>query len=114
LDPAVPLFDLVMLGLGTDGHAASLFPAQQTLTVMDRWVVPVPKSGLEPFVPRISLTFPALASSRAVLFQIAGPAKKEIATRALRDSDLPAHHVRSQGETIWMFDPEALPGAEPN
>jgi len=114
LDSARPLFDLVMLGLGTDGHAASLFPGQQTLTVTDKWVVPVPKSGLEPFVPRISLTLPALASSREVLFQISGGAKKAIAARAMREPALPAHHVRSQGETIWMFDPAALPDAELN
>lgn len=104
-----PLFDLVLLGLGGDGHVASLFPGTASLDVENRWVVPVPEAKLEPFVPRISLTFPALASSREILFQISGASKKSIATQVLNGSDLPASRVHSQGETVWMFEPQSVP-----
>ena len=59
--PAPPKFDLVLLGIGPDGHTASLFPDQPTLSERSRLVVGVPEAGLEPFVPRVTLTFPALA-----------------------------------------------------
>lgn len=110
LDPQCPLFDLVLLGLGSDGHVASLFPGQTAVDKTKRWVVPIAEAGLEPFVPRISLTLPALTSCRELLFQVAGAGKKKIAARALCESSLPAHRARSQGgSTIWMFDREAMP-----
>ncbi len=58
-------FDLVLLGIGPDGHTASLFPDQATLSERSRLVVGVPEAGLEPFVPRVSLTLPALAPAQA-------------------------------------------------
>src|SRR5580692_3045768 len=61
LDPARPLFDLVLMGVGPDGHTASLFPGSPQLEEKQRWVVGVAKAGMEPLVPRVSLTLPALA-----------------------------------------------------
>jgi 6-phosphogluconolactonase len=70
-------FDLVLLGIGPDGHCASLFPGQPTLSVTDRSVVGVPEAGLEPFVPRISMTFPTLASTGHIVFLASGESKAD-------------------------------------
>jgi 6-phosphogluconolactonase len=70
-----PEFDLMLLGLGPDGHLASLFPGQDTLSERSRLAVGVPEAGLEPFVPRVSMTLPMLASSKRVLFLVSGASK---------------------------------------
>lgn len=109
LDPARPLFDLVLMGAGPDGHTASLFPGYPEIEETKRWVVGVPKANVAPFVPRVSLTLPALASCREMLFEIAGHDKQPILTRLLNGETLPAVRARSNGETVWMVDQAALP-----
>lgn len=109
LDPAHPLFDLVLMGVGPDGHTASLFPGDAALAESERWVVGVPKANIEPLVPRVTLTLLALGSCREMLFQIAGPGKRAILTRLLANENLPANRARSTGETIWLADRAALP-----
>jgi len=109
LDPARPLFDLVLLGVGPDGHTASLFPGDAALMESARWAVGVPRANVEPFVPRVTLTLPALASCDEMLFLIAGSAKRAILTRLLANENLPANRARSAGETIWLADRAALP-----
>jgi 6-phosphogluconolactonase len=109
LNPARPLFDLVLMGVGPDGHVASLFPDDPAIEETERWVVGVPKAQVEPLVPRVTLTLPALASCREMLFEVAGAEKQGILTRVLAGENLPANRVCSLGETIWLVDKAALP-----
>jgi 6-phosphogluconolactonase len=108
LDPARPLFDLVLMGVGPDGHTASLFPDDPALQETRRWVVGVPKAHVEPFVPRVTLTLPALASCREMLFEVAGSEKRAILTHLQADENLPANRARSAGETVWLVDRAAF------
>ena len=109
LKSARPLFDLVLMGVGPEGHTASLFPDDPALQESDRWVVGVPKAHVEPFVPRVTLTLPALGSCREMLFAVSGSDKRAILTRVLAGENLPANRARSTGDTIWLVDKAALP-----
>lgn len=109
LDATRPLFDLVLMGAGPDGHTASLFPGYPEVEETARWVVGVPKANVAPFVPRVSLTLPALASCREMLFEISGHDKQAVLTRLFNGETLPALRARSQGETVWLVDRAALP-----
>jgi 6-phosphogluconolactonase len=102
LDPARPLFDITLLGLGTDGHTASLLPGEPALNERRRWVVAVSHGRPE---VRITMTFPVIESSRRVAFLVAGREKAPI-FRTIRagDSDLPAAQVRPVGELFWFVD----------
>jgi 6-phosphogluconolactonase len=103
-DPSRPLFDVTLLGLGADGHVASLFPGSRALAERERWVVAVNEGTTE---PRISLTYPPLESSRHVLFLVAGAEKQHILQRVRRGDDLPATRLRPVGTLLWLADEAA-------
>ncbi len=102
LEAGRPLFDLTLLGLGEDGHIASLFPGSPALAETEKWVVPVIGAG---DLDRITLTYPALASSAAVAFLVVGARKRETLAR-VRASDvaLPAARLRPAGAFYWFAD----------
>jgi 6-phosphogluconolactonase len=104
-------FDLLMLGVGPDGHIASLFPGFPQLGVDDAIAVGVTGSPKPP-PERVSLTFPALNRSDEVWFVVNGTEKAEVVGRALSAEpppvqELPATGVRGQVQTIWFLDREA-------
>jgi 6-phosphogluconolactonase/glucosamine-6-phosphate isomerase/deaminase len=75
----------------------------------NRWVIEVPKANVEPFVPRVTLTLPALGSCREMLFEASGAGKRAVLSRVFAGENLPANRARSTGETIWLVDTAALP-----
>jgi 6-phosphogluconolactonase len=111
-----PPFDLVLLGIGSDGHMASLFPGQDTLAERTRLVVGVPEAGLEPFVARVSLTFTALAAARRIVFLAEGPGKADAIARAFGPGARPDPAVPSSllapvaGSVTLLLDAAAAAG----
>jgi 6-phosphogluconolactonase len=102
--------ELVLLGIGPDGHVASLFPHAPTLAERERRVVPA-EARLEPFVDRVTMTIPVLESAPLLVFLVAGAEKAEAVARAFagpRDEGTPASLVRSKtGLTVAILDREA-------
>ncbi len=102
--------DLVLLGLGPDAHTASLFPGKPAVEEAERWVAPVPEAGMEPQVPRVSLTLPVLNTAREVVFLVAGADKAEALQRAFGeepDAASPAAHVRPRTGRLLVLCDEA-------
>lgn len=109
--PDKALFDLVLLGVGDNGHTASLMPGSAVLEERARWVAPV-----RPGSPqlRLTLTYPALASAQAVSFVASGPAKQCIVQKIRQgDPSLPAARVRSDGELYWFLDRPCAGNTQP-
>ncbi|MGC9270066.1 6-phosphogluconolactonase [Acidiphilium sp.] len=107
LDPARPLFDLCFLGMGDDGHTASLLPGQSgILEERSRWVVPVTEGRPE---PRVTLTVPLLESARLLVFIVTGAGKRAMLDRILSgaETDVPAARLRPHGRLLWLVDAAA-------
>jgi 6-phosphogluconolactonase len=102
--------DLVLLGMGPDGHAASLFPDQPTLAERERRAIPA-EAKLEPLVDRVTLTVPFLCSAPAIVFVVIGEEKADAVERAFGrppDPSAPASLIRSaSGRTLVVADPAA-------
>lgn len=101
-----PLFDVVLLGLGENGHTASLFPGTPSLEDTLHWVVPcIPHDAPH---TRLTLTYPAIASSREIAFLLAGAGKREVFGRVKAgDRTQPASRITSIGRVNWFLDAAA-------
>ncbi len=113
-----PQFDLILLGMGDDGHTASLFPGMPALAEAAAWVVPTDVPAyVRPNVPRVTLTFPVLNAAREALFLVTGGAKAGPLRRVLVEpphdaarahDGLPAARVRpAAGALTWLLDEAA-------
>jgi len=85
-----PRLDMVLLGLGPDGHCASMFPGKPAVRERERWAVGVLEPGLEPHVPRITMTMPVLNAAREVVFLVSGEEKADAVVAAFRGGGDPA------------------------
>ena len=107
----VPTFDLIALGLGPDGHTASLFPGSAALNDRTRWVA---ANYVEKFKSwRITFTYQVLNSASEDLFLVAGSEKAEAVGQIFKGADLPAAKVRPAGKLLWYLDPAAAAGLAP-
>jgi 6-phosphogluconolactonase len=101
----VPKFDLIILGLGPDGHTASLFPGSAALNDRTRWVA---ANYVEKFKSwRITFTYQVLNGAAEDLFLVSGAEKAEVAGQALKGVDLPSAKVRPAGKLLWYVDAPA-------
>jgi 6-phosphogluconolactonase len=104
----LPMFDLVHLGLGPDGHCASLFPGSAALDVVDPAVLVVANKDPQAVNPhdRITLTYPGIARARLVVFTVSGTSKREAFAAIVAGVDLPAARVTAD-QVVWLVDEDA-------
>jgi len=102
---SVPRFDLIFLGMGADGHTASLFPGNSTLSEKEKLVVAT--RGGDPDAERISMTLPLINRARHVVFLVSGIEKSAVLQSVLTDHDIrfPAQAIKpSNGKLTWLMD----------
>lgn len=103
----VPSFDLLLLGVGPDGHTASLFPGHKLLDVTDRLIASISDSPKPP-PQRITMTFPLINNARFSIFAVPGKAKAEIIKKIFADQeDLPAGRVKALEKVYWLLDQDS-------
>lgn len=108
-DGEVPAFDLILLGVGPDGHCASLFPGHPGTRITDTSVIAVHDSPKPP-PTRLSLTFPALDAAREIWFVASGGSKADAVHKALTTQDrvaVPSSGPRGRAHTLWLIDQDA-------
>ena len=107
---SIPVFDIILLGMGDDGHTASLFPHTAALSVRDRLVTLGDKDGQ----PRLTLTFPIINQARSVIFLISGASKQTALAAVFAPTGdamaYPSRGVRPLGELLWLLDAAAGDG----
>jgi 6-phosphogluconolactonase len=105
-DATAPTFDVAVMGVGADGHTASLFPGDAALAERRRWAAPALAPPNTPVRERVTLTLPVLDRTRVVLFLCAGAEKREVVARILSGAapELPAAQVRGIERTLWLLD----------
>ncbi|MBT8406614.1 MAG: 6-phosphogluconolactonase [Deltaproteobacteria bacterium] len=106
-EPYFPSFDVVLLGLGEDGHTASLFPCDAALEEKTKWAVAVDGSTAAPSIPRVSLTLPVLNEARHVVFLASGASKRKVFREILNNPEktgYPAARVEPSGRLLWFID----------
>ena len=103
------LFAATLLGLGNDGHTASLFPCNPVLAERKRWAAEVSDPSVPE--PRVTLTIPTLESSGEIAFLVTGPEKNAIVARLAQDEELPAARIHPAGRLRWFLDRAAASAA---
>ena len=102
-----PTFDLILLGMGNDGHTASLFPHTDALSVRDRWVTVGNHHG----DPRLTLTVPTIDRASCVIFLVAGEDKRPPLAKVFApqedEAEYPARLIQPEGELLWLLDRSA-------
>ncbi len=108
-EEGIPTFDVILLGLGDDGHIASLFPDTPILSQTQKWVDAVYVEKLQTW--RISLTFPVINQAKNIFLIVAGEGKAEIVSNVLgsstKEAKYPVQRLQPKGQVLWFLDSEA-------
>ena len=111
IDGSFPVFDMILLGMGADGHTASLFPRSPALKEKQRWFVLAPAPSILPEVQRITMTLPVINNARNVVFLVSGKNKKNTLSAVMEKKDgdrYPAARVQPQGNLYWFLDDSSV------
>ncbi|XP_031634293.1 6-phosphogluconolactonase [Contarinia nasturtii] len=105
--PTIPQFDLLLLGMGPDGHTCSLFPEHKLLTEKTQLIAPISDSPKPP-PQRVTMTYPLINNAKMCMFPISGKGKAEMVKRILFDGEpLPAGMVKPR-KLVWLLDQAAV------